>query len=65
VHVNGSSYTGNWLDDKSNGYGVFKKEGYEYAGQWVNDAQQGTGIETWFDNGCKFEGTFVDNQKEG
>jgi hypothetical protein len=26
------------LDDMSNGYGVFKKEGYEYAGQWVNDA---------------------------
>lgn len=37
VWADGSSFRGEWINDKKNGFGSFKHENYEFDGQWEDD----------------------------
>lgn len=55
------TYTGEWKQDKRNGYGVCdRSDGLKYEGQWHNDMKCGYGV-TSFKNGTKEEGKYKNN----
>lgn len=60
-----SEESGQWADDKANGYGVYiHANGARYQGEWKNDLQEGYGVETWAD-GSKYEGYYKTGKKHG
>lgn len=65
VASDGTSYEGEWKDDKRNGKGKYTySEGRVYEGDWVNDKMHGKGKYTWPD-GKYYEGGYVNDLKEG
>jgi len=57
--------SGNWKNDKANGYGLYiHKNGTRYEGEWLDDLQHGKGIETW-PEGSKYVGEYFQGQKHG
>ena len=53
------------MDDKANGYGVYKHvNGAKYEGNWKDDLQDGYGVESWGD-GSKYEGYYREGKKHG
>lgn len=55
------TYTGEWKQDKRNGYGVCdRSDGLKYEGQWHNDMKCGYGVTT-FKDGSKEEGKYKNN----
>ena len=45
IRADGRKYSGEYLDDKKHGYGVFTwSDGRMYKGQWKNGKQDGIGI---------------------
>jgi hypothetical protein len=54
-YVNGSEFTGEWKNDKKNGFGVLKQKGEMYEGYFYNDMKHGNGTYTDV-NGGKFQG---------
>lgn len=66
-------YAGEWKNDKQEGYGEyfwfdnkveFKILKNIYKGEWKNGKRNGLGA-FFYSNGCKFEGFYKDNLKEG
>ena len=53
------------MDDKANGYGIYKHvNGAKYEGNWKDDLQDGFGVESWGD-GSKYEGYYKEGKKHG
>lgn len=61
----GSTYDGNWRDDKAHGKGKFTyPDGDVYEGEWENDKANGFGVYRR-ENGGKYEGFWRDDLQEG
>ncbi|NXP38390.1 RSPH1 protein, partial [Leiothrix lutea] len=62
---NGALYTGNYLQNKKHGKGVFfYPDGSKYAGDWVHDQRQGYG-EYLYANGDTYTGEWANNKRHG
>ncbi|CDJ66301.1 hypothetical protein, conserved [Eimeria necatrix] len=62
---NGAVYTGEWLGDARDGYGVqVWDDGARYEGQWVNDKAQGKGKFVHVDGDVYF-GDWVEDRAHG
>ncbi|NWS03469.1 RSPH1 protein, partial [Motacilla alba] len=62
---NGALYTGNYLQNKKHGKGVFfYPDGSKYAGDWVHDQRQGFG-EYLYANGDTYTGEWANNKRHG
>ncbi|XP_012873350.1 PREDICTED: MORN repeat-containing protein 2 [Dipodomys ordii] len=62
---NGIVYTGNWQDDKMNGFGKLEHfSGAVYEGQFKDNMFHGLGTYT-FPTGAKYTGNFNENRVEG
>jgi len=57
TYPDGSTYTGQIVDDKRHGHGLWQSRNGWYNGQWLNDMQHGQGRQTWSD-GRAYEGQF-------
>lgn len=65
TYKSGSSYFGEWLNNKRNGKGVLTwKNGDKYSGDHVNNLRSGYGTYIW-KNGNKYEGQFINNKRTG
>ena len=64
ITKNGEEYEGDWIDNRANGFGVYKNKEVKYEGKWKNDRQEGIGNETWND-GTNYNGEFIEGQKTG
>uniref|UniRef100_A0A7M4EXW3 MORN repeat containing 2 n=1 Tax=Crocodylus porosus TaxID=8502 RepID=A0A7M4EXW3_CROPO len=67
VHAtsDGITYTGNWKNDKMNGFGRLEHpSGAVYEGEFKDNMFHGTGMYT-FPNGAKYTGNFNENKLEG
>lgn len=63
--MDGSSYDGNWADDRREGKGIWKfTNGEVYDGHWHSDKRFGKGKLTLPD-GSSYDGEWVNNRKEG
>ncbi|XP_042189423.1 MORN repeat-containing protein 2 isoform X2 [Callorhinchus milii] len=61
----GIVYTGNWKNDKMDGFGKLEHaSGAIYEGEFKDNMFHGTGIYTW-PNGLKYIGKFNENKMEG
>jgi hypothetical protein len=61
----GSTYQGDWAQDKRHGNGIFKTaEGHKYEGAYVNDVKHGAGKLT-YKNGEVVEGTWENDRLNG
>ena len=64
-YTDGSTYEGEWLDDKRHGKGVMiYAEGNKYVGEWQNDMCHGQG-KYYYRNGDVHEGDWKDDQANG
>lgn len=63
--VDGSIYSGNWIDGKLNGYGTStSKNGSVYVGEWKDNKKNGKGSLTLAD-GSKYVGVWKDDTLSG
>ena len=61
----GARFTGNYLDGKKNGEGVFLyPDGSKYEGSWINDLREGWGTYT-YPNGDTYEGEWYQGRRHG
>ena len=66
IYENGSSYFGQFLNDKPHGFGtLIDTDGNKYIGQWENGEMHGHGTYIWGPNSTKRYSFFLDqNLKE-
>ena len=64
IFKQGEEYEGDWVDNKANGFGIYKSKEVKYEGKWKDDRQDGIGTETWSD-GTSYTGEFKAGQKTG
>lgn len=57
TYEDGSTYTGNFVDGKRHGHGVWMSQTEQYEGQWMDDHRHGQGRQTWQD-GRMYTGQF-------
>ena len=67
-------YEGDWIDDKKEGYGIYKKYGMYpqpyrnipsiYEGHFINDMFNGKGKYTYY-HGDTYDGSFLNNKRHG
>ena len=58
-------YSGEWKDDKMNGFGVYEYiNGARYTGNWINNEHSGTG-KYEFPDGSYYEGEWVNHLMHG
>jgi len=63
--VNGDIYSGEWKNDKMNGFGVIKySTGNEYSGAFIDNLREGQGTIKWF-NGETYTGEWKNDQMSG
>lgn len=63
--ADGSTYTGQWFDNKINGYGTYLwQDGRKYFGQWNQNDMQGYGIYIYAD-GVRYDGQYNADKKDG
>ena len=63
--ADGSTYDGEWLDNRINGKGVYLwKDGRKYYGEWANNDMEGMGVYYWAD-GRRYEGQYHNDKKCG
>lgn len=60
----GTSYTGQVVDGKREGFGTYTSTSETYIGQWQNDQQHGAGKHNWTD-GRAYEGQYVKGRFSG
>jgi len=62
IDAQGSTYTGDWIDDLQDGYGVETWEGgkIKFTGQYSQGKKNGEGRFDWAD-GSYFQGNFQDS----
>ena len=70
IYENGSSYFGQFLNDKPHGFGTLvEQDGNKYIGQWENGEMHGHGIYIWGPNskksGDKYVGQWVSGERSG
>ena len=68
--ASGSSYDGDWVDNKKHGFGVYKlSNGEIYVGEWKFGKRHGKGVNTWGSGsawaGDSYDGDWVDGKKHG
>ena len=65
IYPNGSSYEGEWVDDRITGMGVkCETNGTRYEGEWMSDEFQGIGI--YMDaRGMIYQGEWLDGNRHG
>lgn len=58
-------YKGDFYNSSFEGFGKYKEDGYDYEGHWKSNKREGKGVETI--EKCKqvYNGTFLDDLKEG
>jgi len=59
-----STYTGQVVDGKRQGHGIWQSRTGQYEGQWKADAQHGKGRQTWSD-GRVYDGQFQNGRFSG
>ena len=65
IDEKGNIYEGGFLNNKFDGYGVYKSvENCLYKGNWKEDLPHGEGIETWPD-GSSFKGNYAKGRRHG
>ena len=65
VWNDGSSYNGEWYENKINGRGIYQwPDGRKYEGEWKENNMHGKGIYQWKD-GKKYEGEYINDTKHG
>lgn len=64
TYHDGSTYTGQFKDNKRSGSGTWRSTTGEYVGEWRRDQQDGFGTQTWKD-GRVFEGQFREGSFHG
>ncbi|CAD8100272.1 unnamed protein product [Paramecium sonneborni] len=64
IYSNGDVFEGHLIDNKANGFGVFKNKKKEVRGCWIDNRLQGNGIEIR-KNGIKYEGQFKNGIIDG
>ncbi|MFK7748677.1 MAG: phospholipid carrier-dependent glycosyltransferase [Kordia sp.] len=58
-------YSGDWKDDKRNGFGTYVwEDGQKYVGQWKDNVRHGKGIVS-FKNGEQLEGVWINGKLNG
>jgi len=64
---NGNVYSGEFINDKYNGYGIFdnSEDEIKYEGQWKNNFKEGQGKELNNKIGSTFIGEFKNDKKNG
>ena len=63
-YLDGSVYTGNWVDGVRQGHGKMTYDNGTYDGEWLNDKKNGEGKYTWND-GRIYEGGYLDDVRSG
>mmetsp|Transcript_104606 Transcript_104606/g.300724 ORF Transcript_104606/g.300724 Transcript_104606/m.300724 type:complete len:295 (-) Transcript_104606:76-960(-) len=64
TYEDGSAYTGQLLDGKRHGHGVWESKSEKYIGQWRVDAMDGCGRQVWQD-GRVYDGQFKAGRLHG
>lgn len=65
LKLNGSTYDGEWIDNKKNGFGIITyTNGNRYEGEWNYDKINGKGKMT-YNNGDIYEGDWENDKKNG
>ncbi len=63
--IDGSSYSGTFLNDQRHGVGSFKwANGEQYVGEYLEDERTGNGSYSWPD-GSNYEGSFLKGKRHG
>ncbi|CAD8161674.1 unnamed protein product [Paramecium octaurelia] len=57
IYSNGDVFEGHLIENKANGFGIFRNKKKEVRGFWVDNRLQGNGLEVR-KNGIKYEGQF-------
>ncbi len=61
----GSSYTGDWHENKISGIGIYYwLDGRKYEGEWSENNMEGIGMYLWSD-GRSYEGLYKNDKKHG
>ena len=62
-----TSYDGEYLDDRKNGFGVcyYKEGNINYVGNWVNGKREGSGVGYRLSDGTMHAGKWSDNSPDG
>lgn len=62
-----TSYDGEYLDDRRNGFGVcyYKEGNINYVGNWVNGKREGSGVGYRLSDGTMHAGRWSDNSPDG
>lgn len=64
TYDDGSTYTGQCLDGKRHGHGLWQSQTGQYEGAWKEDIQHGKGRQTWSD-GRVYNGQFEEGKFAG
>mmetsp|Transcript_32025 Transcript_32025/g.75078 ORF Transcript_32025/g.75078 Transcript_32025/m.75078 type:complete len:231 (+) Transcript_32025:51-743(+) len=64
LYSDNSTYTGQMVNGRRQGYGLWQSRGGQYDGQWRHDIQHGFGKQRWSD-GRLYEGQFEDGKFSG
>mmetsp|Transcript_1732 Transcript_1732/g.4435 ORF Transcript_1732/g.4435 Transcript_1732/m.4435 type:complete len:237 (-) Transcript_1732:145-855(-) len=64
LYGDSSTYTGQMVNGKRQGHGLWQSRGGQYDGQWQHDIQHGFGKQRWSD-GRLYEGYFEDGKFSG
>ena len=64
-HTDGSSYEGQWINDKNEGEGKeIWPDGTKFEGSYKEGVKHGFGIFVWSNN-CSYKGNFYNNAMDG
>jgi len=65
TYSDGSSYSGEFRNNRRHGYGVYSHpNGERYRGEWIDGVSEGQGVQT-YSNGSTYYGAFRNNQRHG
>jgi len=64
TYEDGSTYTGQLVEGRRHGTGVWTSPSEQYSGQWQYDQRHGSGRQTWQD-GRLYEGQFCEGKFDG
>lgn len=63
-YLDGSEYSGQWVDGVREGYGTMRYDNGVYEGEWKNGKRDGQGTYTWND-GKRYTGAYADDVRSG
>ena len=66
IYSDGSTYEGQWKEDRKNGVGVhYYVNGDCYNGEWVAGKRHGTGVYTFAATGVSYRGAWANGVQQG